>query len=92
MPIAFTSTTVRGDAFPQDYSGNAYHATAVNSPVFNKRYVSLSGTEYFTLPSGFLTAFNSLTSFSSSSWVYVSSVSVPRLTSTTFRYVSQWSE
>jgi hypothetical protein len=59
----------------QDYSTNGWHASAYNSPVFNGKFMTTTqDSQYLQLHSGLAAAFTSITSFSSTVWVYVNTV------------------
>lgn len=63
-------------AVMQDWGPNRYHATAFNTPTFNGNFMELSSaqSEYLTLPSGFGSKLATVTSFTSSVWIYMKTV------------------
>lgn len=62
----------------QDYGPNKYSATPMNTPTFNGQYLELTSasSQYLVLPTGLATVFSSsVSSFTSTAWVYLKSVS-----------------
>lgn len=61
----------------QDWGPNKYHATAFNTPIFNSDYMELSKatSEYLLLPNGFTGKMALVTSFTSTVWVNLKTVS-----------------
>jgi hypothetical protein len=64
-----------GIGLAQDYGPNGWHASVWNGPAFNGKFMTVtSGDQHLQLHSGFPAALSSITSFSSTVWVYKGTV------------------